>query len=78
MTSEQEQPNLQSPAEQEARIAALTTAARSLRNECQGLLGAFHRELVEATSVTNVRVLEHKVAAMDELFAIPAPPKEPT
>ena len=49
----------------EAEIERLREALTSLRNECRGLLGAFRVELMTATSVTNVRVLERKVAEAD-------------
>lgn len=58
-------------AERDAAREALT----SLRNECRGMLGAFRRELVEATSLTNVRVLERKVADADAALGQPTEPQ---
>lgn len=52
-------------------VQALRQALESLRNECRGLLGAFRLELIESTSLTNVRVLERKVADADAALALP-------
>lgn len=51
-----------------SQVRQLREALGSLRNECRGMLGAFRLELIEGTSVTNVRVLERKVADADAVL----------